>query len=408
MRTNNRLLIIDDEAGVREFVRDAAEEMGYEVIATGTPEEFFAAQLAFAPTVMLIDLMMPDTDGVEILRALAERPCEGRIALISGADGRVLKTAHRVGEQYGLSMIGTVQKPVSLETLEDLLQSAWVGDDPCRGNITDADIGEAIRQQQFVLYYQPKVALNGKGDGDMPIAGAEALIRWVHPDRGLVPPGDFIPLAEESDLIGKITGFVLEEAIGQMRDWRARGIDLSVAINMPPDLLSDLALPDRIAGQLAEAGIPANRLVLEITERGAIDENAASADILTRFRLKNIGLSLDDFGVGYSSLVELYRQPFSELKLDRSFVTDVDRSEEARIMVRAMVGLAQNLKLSTCAEGVETQEALAYLRSIGCDKAQGYLISKPLPADKFATFIKTWNEAEEAEPAEEKLERKGA
>lgn len=406
MHSNNRLLIIDDEAGIREFIRDAAEEMDYEVIATETPDEFFAAQRAFAPTVMLIDLMMPGTDGVEILRALAERPCKAGIALISGADDRVLKTARRVGEQYGLSMIGALSKPVTLDTLEELLRSALAGDDKGTSEITEDEIETALDERQFELHYQPKVALSD--DGAMPIVGAEALIRWHHPERGMVPPDDFIPLAEQSSLIARITDFVLGEAIEQMRDWRAKGIDMSVAINMPPDQLSDLDLPDRIAGQLAAAGIPGDRLVLEITERGAIDEGAVSADILTRFRLKQIGLSLDDFGVGYSSLVELYRQPFSELKLDRSFVSDIDSREEARIIVCAMVGLAHNLKISTCAEGVETQEGLTYLRGIGCDKAQGYFISKPLPAGAFADFIETWGAAEAEATVEAKRAGNGA
>ena len=381
----NRLLLVDDDEDVRQMIGDVADELGFAVITTGNAHDFLSAYGDFDPTLVLLDLVMADVDGVELLRTLSKRRCAAKVMVMSGLNAKVLKTAERLGTTHGLQMIGALPKPVELDTLEVMLRSAWRQG----GEVTEAALAEAIKSGALTVHYQPKVRL--QPDGSLPIEGAEALVRWEHPTLGLLPPGSFIPLAEETGLIKPLTDLVVRTVAERLSAWRDAGLDLSVAVNLAPQLLDDVGLPDRLVRQLQDYGLDGDCLVLEITESAAMGDGPNIIEVLTRFRLKNIGLSLDDFGTGYSSLVELYRMPFSELKVDRSFVADIDDSEEARIIVRSIVDLGRNLGLSICAEGVETERGLRHLRSIGCDKVQGYLISKPLPAAQLFDFVRRWS-----------------
>ena len=383
-RNPNRLLLVDDDDDVRSLISDVADELGFAVLATGSADAFLSAYHDFHPTLVMLDLVMSDVDGVELLRTLAKRHCAAKVMVMSGLDAKILKTAERLGASHGLQMIGAMQKPVELDTLERMLRSAWQE----AGKITRNSLAAAIKADEMAVFYQPKVRLSA--DGSLPIDGVEALVRWQHPTLGLIPPDAFISLAEGSGLIGPLTDFVVRTAAGQVAAWRDAGLDLSVAINLAPKLLDDVELPDRISKQLTALGLTGDSVVLEVTESAAMGEGPNTTEVLTRFRLKEIGLSLDDFGTGYSSLVELYRMPFSELKVDRSFLADVDDSEEARIIIRSIVDLAKNLGLSVCAEGVETHSGLQYLRSIGCDKAQGYLVSRPIPETELTEFMGQW------------------
>jgi EAL domain-containing protein (putative c-di-GMP-specific phosphodiesterase class I) len=219
----------------------------------------------------------------------------------------------------------------------------------------------------------------------------EALARWRHPHLNFISPAKFIPLAERHGLIKPLTEFVIETAMQQSRTWANQGIDLSVAINLSPQLLNDLGFPDRV-DQIAErCGTQRRKIVFEVTESAAMSDPEATMEVLTRLRVKSFDLSIDDFGTGYSSLRQLYLMPFGELKIDISFVRDVCNREDARTMVETMVLLAHKLGLKACAEGVETQAILDYLESIGCDRAQGYFISRPVPGDKIAGTVMAWN-----------------
>ena len=226
--------------------------------------------------------------------------------------------------------------------------------------------------------------------GSREVSSLESLVRWDRPGHGLVPPDEFIPLAEQTGLIESLTDYVLHAALKQIAQWRENGSSVAVAVNLAPQLLSDLDLPDRLSDLLAEYGVDGSALIVEVTESAAMTDAARTMDILTRLRLKGIELSMDDFGTGYSSLVELYRMPFSEMKIDKSFVIDVNRDKEAEVIVRSIVDLGHNLGLKVCAEGVETEEAMSFLRSIKCDLAQGYFLSKPLPPSDMMALIETW------------------
>jgi diguanylate cyclase (GGDEF)-like protein len=235
-----------------------------------------------------------------------------------------------------------------------------------------ADLRRAIERDELLLHYQPKIDLTtGK------LQGVEALVRWRHPERGMMPPGDFIGLAEHTGLIRPLTRWVMREAIAQSRRWRAHGLEVPIAVNLSVRALTR-DLPDEIGALLAESCVPGEWLELELTETMVMQNPAEGLAILERLAALGILLSVDDFGTGYSSLGYLKRLPVGEIKIDRSFVTNMDRDDSDRAIVRSTIDLARHLGLTVVAEGVESAAVLADLRRLGCSSAQGFHISQPL------------------------------
>jgi EAL domain-containing protein (putative c-di-GMP-specific phosphodiesterase class I) len=240
-----------------------------------------------------------------------------------------------------------------------------------------ADLRRAFERNEMVMFYQPIVQLKSGR-----LAGFEGLIRWRHPQRGLVPPGDFIPLAEETGLIIPLGWWVFEESSRKMDQWnRARDKDsrIFMSINISARQFKEEGLIDRIDDFLSKNGIIPEHLKLEITESLLMDNPEVAAEWLNRLKALDLSLSIDDFGTGYSSLSYLHRFPFDTLKIDRSFVCTMLAKRENMEIVRAIVSLAQALNMSVVAEGVETPAELEVLRELGCDYAQGYYFSRPMP-----------------------------
>ncbi|GAA2724231.1 putative bifunctional diguanylate cyclase/phosphodiesterase [Cellulomonas aerilata] len=247
------------------------------------------------------------------------------------------------------------------------------------------DLRAALDHDEFEMHYQPKVDL-----ATGVATSVEALVRWNHPVLGRVPPDAFITVAESTGLIDDLTQMVLAQALGQLRRWREADLDLTVAVNLSARNVNDETLPQRVAAALATAGVPAERLILEITESSVMGDPERTVPTLERLAAIGVTLSLDDFGTGYSSLSYLQRLPVRELKIDRSFLlglADPPRARASRVLVRSMVGLGQSLGLKVVAEGVETTEILEELRALGCDLAQGYLVSRPVPGDLLADAV---------------------
>jgi diguanylate cyclase (GGDEF)-like protein len=240
----------------------------------------------------------------------------------------------------------------------------------------------AIEGEEFVLHYQPKVFL-----GDGRVAGMEALVRWQHPERGLVTPDEFIPLVEQTVLLRPLTMFVLNEALRQWREWKIIGVDAQVAVNLSARNLLDQLLPDQVAEALARHGVPPAALSLELTESFLMSDPTRSIEVMDRLARVGVELSIDDFGTGYSSLSYLRRLPIDEIKIDRSFVTNMQDSAGDAMIVRATVDLGRNLGLRVVAEGVETAPVWDQLRSLGCDVAQGYFLSRPMPAGEATRWL---------------------
>jgi len=379
---SDRMLVIDDEVEFAAFVRKVAESCGYDVRTTAHPEEFRQWSREWRPTHIIIDLVMPEADGVEILRFLAGDLSAARIFIMSGFDGRVVDAARRIGTERGLDIVTTLQKPLRAKELAALLEANHSDEDM----VTEEALSHALANGEILPYYQPKVDLRSW----RPV-GFEALVRWRHAWRGTIPPDQFVPMAEASGHIDELSDAVTLQAVSQVGAWRARGIETGVAINLSGLNLHEEALADRLDGLCRRLGVPEDQITFEVTETAAMAEPLRALDILTRLRIKGFKLSIDDFGTGYSSLVQLHRLPFSELKVDRSFVQECDRSREARVIVNTMIDLAHNLEMSAVAEGVETSEILHTLASLGCDVVQGYALAQPMNADLVPAWLAEWD-----------------
>jgi diguanylate cyclase len=245
------------------------------------------------------------------------------------------------------------------------------------------DLRGGISSGQLELYFQPKIRLS-----DNRVVGVEALCRWNHPDQGIVQPDSFIPLAEHTGLIRPLTLNVLEMAIDKCAEWRSKGIELSMAVNLSPRNLVDHELPHQIKRLLEDRGVPTTALELELTEDTIMSEPKRAREVLARLDAMGIWLAIDDFGTGYSSLAYLKQLPVTTLKVDRSFVMTMKENSDDAVIVRSTITLGRNLGLRVVAEGVETEEVLDELRELGCDLVQGYHISRPLPADEFESWIR--------------------
>ncbi len=376
--SRNRLLIIDDDSGYARFVKKVALTLGFDVITTEDPDEFRTLAKSWAPTLVILDLSMPGSDGVELLRDLVVAQCPAHVFVASGLDDRTLEAALRLGAERGLKMGGTLAKPTRLQTLRALLTKFVVADD----DLLAAELAAAIKQDQLFLQYQPKLdCRTGR------IAAVEALVRWRHPSRGVVPPDQFIGLAEQTGLIDPLTDWVVGTAARQAAYWDQQQLPLEIAVNISAKNAQDIDLPDRLVALCRAAGANPGSMILELTETSAMRDAVQMMDVLTRLRVKGFRLSIDDFGTGYSSLVQLQRMPFTELKIDRSFVMQMTRSRDCRVIVEIVIDLARKLGLRSVAEGVETQTILDELIELGCDAAQGYHLSRPIDAGRIAQVV---------------------
>jgi diguanylate cyclase (GGDEF)-like protein/PAS domain S-box-containing protein len=254
--------------------------------------------------------------------------------------------------------------------------------DPSRLTIV-GELRRALDQRELVLYYQPKAQLeNGR------VASVEALIRWNHPSRGLVLPDEFIPFARHTGLIKPLTLYVIEEALRQCAAWRREGLTLAVAVNLPMQSLLDVQFPAHVEGLLHRFDVDSALLEFEITESTMLVDPGRTGCILDRLSAMGIRLSIDDFGTGYSSLAYLRRLPIDEIKIDRSFVMQMTTDEDSATIVRSLIELGRNLGLDIVAEGVETQEVWEALSSHGCTSAQGYHLSRPIPAGELSAWLR--------------------
>ena len=365
----NTLVVIDDERAFADFVAWVATTANYEARVAVSVAEFLDGAEQDWPGVLIIDLHMPDIDGIELLRELAERRCPSRIILVSGADGRVLDSAYRLGEEIGLAMAGKASKPVRAPDVRKLLV-ALQGED---GAATAQDLSRALDENRLFLLYQPKIDVRTRQ-----MVGVEALARCRDRSGRVLMPDSFIPLAEKNGLIDRLTDWVIDEGFRQLGSWRQQGYDLHLAINLSVRTIHDRQFPNRLAARCAAAGIASEHVTLELTETASTQNFTMLLEILGRFRLKGFQLSIDDFGTGYSSVLQLLRLPFSELKVDKSFVIGLTQVREAEVVTKTLIDMAHNLGLLAVAEGVETEAAFSRLAEWGCDLAQGYLFSRPV------------------------------
>ncbi len=386
---NLKVLVLDDEPFMLKLLAHTLTRKGFHDVVTcdnglaalamvDTPQD--------VPQLIFCDINMPGMDGVEFVRRLVDHGYSGSLVLVSGEDTRTLQSMRRLVQAHHIEILGSLQKPVTPASLEVMMETweapALAPRVVVEKNYPEEELRQAIQMKQLLNHYQPKVALStGK------VVGVEALVRWRHPTDGLVYPDQFIGIAEKHGLINDLTHSVLQQALQDMASWKSMGLELQVAVNVSMDNLSALEFPDTVAALAASFGIAPAALILEVTESRLMHDLRAPLEILTRLRLKRFRLSIDDFGTGHSSLAQLRDLPFDELKIDRSFVHGAAHTENIRAILTASIGLAKELGMKVVAEGVENEDDWTFLRSTGCDLAQGYYISKPIPASDFARWV---------------------
>lgn len=369
--SERRLLAIDDEKGLLAVLQDIGRSAGYDVVATSDASLFLQQTREWHPTLVLMDLQMPDVDGVELLRALAAEKVTAPIVLMSGVDDKVLRTVGDLGTDLGLNMRGVLSKPIRMETFRRTLEEHAAPNQTRRSD----ELRAAIATGQLLLHYQPLVQLASRD-----LVAVEALVRWNHPQEGLIQPDSFVPLAEEHGLIDDLTWTVIRLAVEQAARW-AQSFPVPIAVNLSATNLNDEAFPDKLALLCREYGVGPSQICLELTETATSRDAMSLKAILSRIRLKGFRLAIDDFGIGYSSMMQLRSLPFSELKIDKSFVSDMLHSEDAGIIVDAILALAGAFRMDVVAEGIETEAQMAALIKRGAVVGQGYLIARPAPAD---------------------------
>ena len=386
-----KILLIDDEPFTLRLLAHQLKALGHEDVVAHEDARDALSLLEGNPGVVdlvVLDLQMPGIDGVEFIRHLARLRFAGGVLLISGEDERILQTAHKLARAHQLRVLGAVTKPVEPAQLQETLEAMTADEGRSRRTTkryTLDELREGILRQQFINWYQPKVALSTGA-----VVGVETLVRWEHPEDGMVFPDAFIGLAEEGGIVDALTRPTLQRALAQARAWRDQGLVLHVGVNVSMDDLFDLSFPDFVVGAITAAGVPVESLVLEITESRLMKNALASLDILTRLRLKHIDLSIDDFGTGHSSLAQLRDIPFDELKIDRGFIHGASANPSNRAIVEASLGMAHHLGMHSVAEGVEDVDDWTLLRTLGCDFAQGYFIARPMPGDAVVDWVRTW------------------
>jgi len=380
--------IVDDDEGMSALLKRITEDMGFSVRVFNDSIKF-QNSINELGDIIFLDLMMPGADGIEVIRSLAANNCTSSLFLISGQDKGVLNSTQKLAKERNLNVVASLNKPLEIAPLQEMLKELKVsrqqlGKIQCKDKavITSEELRDAIETGQLVLHYQPQIDMkNGQ------LVSLEALVRWQHPKHGLIYPNSFISLAEANGLIGSLTEEVIRIALNQDFHWTEIGLRVPISINVSAENITSLTLPEQLERQLQDKKLDPSLLVLEITESALMGELVTSLDILTRLRLKGFSLSIDDFGTGFSSLSQLHRVPFSELKVDQSFVMKMDEDDEAYAIVETCVMLGQKLKMNVVAEGVENKKIFDMLVNIGCDAAQGYYIAKPMPANMLEGWL---------------------
>lgn len=385
-------LVVEDHEFQREALVSMLAGLGARHIAEAVDgRAALEAMRAQTFDTVISDLDMPGMDGMEFIRHVGEAGMPVSMILSSVHDRALIASVGTMTEAYGITLLGAIEKPVTPRKLAALiaLHQLPVTPPPKAASVffSEADISEALAARLFQPLFQPKVDVATGSP-----AGAEALARWYHPEQGIVGPYAFIPALEANRRIDELTWMMLEKAAAACRDWRAGGLDMTVSVNLSLRSLIKVGFADRVTGLVRAQDLEPKHMTLEVTETTAMTDMARVLENLARLRIKGFGLSIDDYGTGYSSLQQLSRIPFTELKIDQSFVMNAIEKDACRVILESSLDIAKKLGLKAVAEGVETQADWELLKGLGCDVAQGYFIARPMEAAKIAAWTAAWTE----------------
>lgn len=386
-----RVLILEDQPFQRGYLANLLHALpGVVTHTSGDAANAVAMCDLFDYDLVITDLMMPGVDGIQFIQALAAKEHHPKLSLVSSAPPRMLTSARLMAESLGLTVLGSLPKPVTQADMDALVAQLRVAPltvpampaDAAPLTPSRAQLRDAIAGGEVTAWFQPKKSLDSGQ-----VVAAEALVRWCHPTRGTLPAGVFLPLIAEQGLEPMLLRHILVESVKAQARWREQGFRIPVSINLPPHLLERSSLPDELLElTLSHHGRPAD-LCFELMEGSTTAHVSDYYAGACRLRMKGFGLAQDDFGQGLSSVHNLVSTPFTEVKIDRALVTGCARDPALHGALATVIALGTRLGLNIVAEGVETDEELATLRKLGCTQVQGYLISRAVPADAFAALL---------------------
>jgi EAL domain-containing protein (putative c-di-GMP-specific phosphodiesterase class I) len=383
MNDNDLLLILDKDPKSLGALRRVAESLGCDCVEADSADGLQEILSSRHPTIAILAIDGLDVDGPAMRRVLAQEAAQPATLLIGSVHSRVLAGARKTAETQGLRVIGVAARPLDPAAIELLLMPYLKTPPP----IALGELERALAEHELILEYLPKIDIR---TDEFRMRGVEALVRWQHPRRGLLYPRHFLGPIEDHHLMARLTDFVMTEAVRQAGQWSALGLPLEMVVNLSPKLVTDREFPERVAVLLRENEVPAQQLILDVSEASSIEARDLMLDVFTRLRILGVGLTLDNFGTGVSSLTELYRLPFSEIKVDQALIADVVRVREAMLIVQAIANLAHTLELAVCAGGIESREMLEFVRGAGFDTAQGRFFSGPVKPAEIERLVGTW------------------
>jgi len=405
-----RFLVVEDDVDQRFLLVRTLNRMGMADVVEA-PSGRAALELLGHDgngfNIVITDLRMPDIDGMELVRRIGQRQIPVGMILLTGLAADVLHSAATMTQAYGVKMIGALEKPATREKLFSLLTRYWnpqaaaAVNAPVDFRPTAGEVLGGFAGAQFEPFFQAIVDL---ATGD--VIGAEALARWQHPVHGILGPDMFLPPLTRAGFLDELSWIMLACSAMEARRWLDAGLNMTVSVNVSATSLVDPGYSDSVNEIVSSHGIKPSNMILELTETEAIGNAAAALENVTRLRMQGFGLAVDDYGVGYSSMHELSRMPFTEIKIDRSFVTAAAKDERPRLIIEQTVAMARQLGLKTVAEGVETRAERDLLQSLGCDRIQGYFVAKPMDGRAFLTWAHQRRAASEAQARAHRPEKK--
>jgi EAL domain-containing protein (putative c-di-GMP-specific phosphodiesterase class I)/CheY-like chemotaxis protein len=348
-------------------------------------------QTGFTPTVhvAIIDLALPGMDGLELIRNLAALDSGVRLIVTGAQPANLMFAVETLAQAYGVDLLGTIVKPVSAAKLKDLLDhytpQAQPGDHPAEPRFSFAEVGVGLQKRQFEPFFQPKIEL---ATGQ--VKGLEIFARWRHPEHGLLGPAAFIDALEQHNRIDFLDWSMIEMSVERCRWFHDQGIPISISINLAPETLAHPNFVRQITACIGRHRLLPDYLTFEMPESSVLNTDPNFIERLVRLRMMGFGLAIDDYGTGRSNLQLLARIPFSELKIDRSFVDGASRKRPLSTVLRSCLGLAHSLERMSVAVGVETRQDWDFLQGLGCTYAQGYHIANPMAADAFPGWLEDW------------------
>jgi EAL domain-containing protein (putative c-di-GMP-specific phosphodiesterase class I)/CheY-like chemotaxis protein len=386
------ILLVDDDTHMLEVQLRMLRSIGYCFNSAASSGPDALLQLEHDPgsaELIICDLGMPGMDGIKFLQMLNESSFRGSVILFSCESARLLHSVQRLLGDGQLDILGALTKPASREAFQSLLECwrprAAAHARPPAYTVTIAELRAAALQRQWELHYQPQVDLKTGA-----LVGMEALLRWQHPEYGLVPPDQFISLAEDCGVIDSITDWVLREALKQRMLWRSEGLNLQLALNLSTESLRTPNLWRELGTLVRAGGAAPQDLTLEIMETRIGSTSKMALENLIRLRLDRFTLSIDDFGTGNSTLGQLCDIPFNELKIDRHFVCGARHNQIIRPVLEGSLGIAKRLGMTAVAEGVESEQDWKLLQELDCDRAQGYFIGRPMGVARVLEWLYEW------------------